>query len=444
MPSAADHEQVLGDLLTASHTITLEELPDVVAEHVPRAGWPEVLIYVADLQQTVLSLLAPRTGDASRRARGYPSALRVDDSVAGRAFQLGRIVADPDEAAGGQQPRHRWWVPLLEGTERLGVARVAADADIGDDAGAVKRLRGLAALLALLLASKRSASDSYARLVRRRGMNVAAEMAWRLMPQHTLTTGRVLISALMEPAYEVSGDAFDYGVAGEVVHLSLFDAMGHDTAAGLTATLALAAARNHRRHQSGILEAAEAIEAALVEQFDGARYATGVLAELNARTGEFSWTNLGHLPPVVLRQGDTAFLHCPPAPPMGTGLGLSATLCQTRLQPGDRLLLYTDGVTEARNRRGEEFGLARVTDFVARHQTASLPAPETLRRLILLHRRHHEGRLNDDATVLLLEWNGPTPYRSEDVETLLGLPDDTAHADSPREAGQAPDADGMA
>ncbi|MET7311881.1 hypothetical protein ABZS68_33700 [Streptomyces sp. NPDC005571] len=84
------------------------------------------------------------------------------------------------------------------GILRVGVpgAQVEADED----------LNRLAGLVALLLVSKRDTSDSYSQLVRRRRMEVSAEMEWQLMPPRTFATDRVLISAIMEPAYQVSGD----------------------------------------------------------------------------------------------------------------------------------------------------------------------------------------------------------------------------------------------
>ncbi|WP_078888203.1 PP2C family protein-serine/threonine phosphatase [Streptomyces sclerotialus] len=422
MSTAAARRSLLADLIAASHLITLEQLPGLVAEHAARAGWPDVLIYLADLQQDMLHLLTERGPDSGygpprQDDRDRPSELRVDGTLAGRAFQLGTVV--PACATGGDQ----WWVPLVNGTERMGVLRIEAP----DDPALMADLRNLAGLIGLMLVSKRGTSDSYSRLVRRREMNVAAEMEWRLMPPRTFATDRVLISAVMEPAYEVSGDVFDYGVAGDTVHLGVFDAMGHDTAAGLTANLALAACRNHRRQHSGMLRTAAAVEEALAAQFDGSRFATGVLADLDLTTGVLSWTSCGHPAPVIIRGGRTALsLDCPPGPPLGTGLGLSPSLCHDQLEPGDRLLLHTDGITEARNPEGEEFGLARFTDFLIRRHSDGLPLPETLRRLIRHHLDYHHGRLNDDATVLLVEWHGPTPYHRSQVEALVGLPGHTA------------------
>ncbi|MGW7575631.1 PP2C family protein-serine/threonine phosphatase [Streptomyces sp. NPDC054765] len=416
---------MLADLIAASHVITLEQLPDVVRKHAARVGWLDVQIYLADLQQDVLCLLAGH-GDGSEGEAPPPEVVRVEGTLAGRAFQTGGIAAGASSAAG------QWWVPLLDGTERLGALRASAAPGAEMDPQAGQDLRNLAGLVALMIVSKRGASDTYAGLVRRRRMNVAAEMEWRIMPPRTFATDRVLISAVMEPAYEVSGDVFDYAIADETVHLALFDAMGHDTAAGLTASLAVAASRNRRRQSPGILEIAEAVEQALVEQFESSRYATGLLAELNAATGVLTWTSLGHPPPVIIRKGRTALsLSCPPAPPMGTDLGLRPTLRRDQLEPGDRLLLYTDGITEARNREGREFGLAGFTDFLIQHHADGLPVPETLRRLIRRHLAYHDGLLGDDATVLLLEWSGPTPYRPARVEALAGLPEHSTVGDAP-------------
>ncbi|MGA5565017.1 PP2C family protein-serine/threonine phosphatase [Streptomyces platensis] len=414
---------MLGDLIAASHVVTLEQVPDLVAKHAAKVGWLDVQIYLADLQQVILCRLGGQASGPGAETESAADVVRVEGTLAGRAFQTGSIVAGSTSEAG------RWWVPMLDGTERLGVLRATAAPDTEMDAQAAQDLRNLGGLIALMMVSKRGVSDTYARLVRRRRMNVAAEMEWRVMPPRTFATDRVLISAVMEPAYEVSGDVFDYAIAEETVHLALFDAMGHDTAAGLTANLALAASRNHRRQDRGILEIAEEVERALVAQFSSTRFATGILAELNAGTGALTWTSLGHPPPVIIRNGRTAVtLSCSPAPPMGTDLGVPPTLCRDQLEPGDRLLLYTDGITEARDRRGHEFGLASFTDFLIQHHADGLPVPETLRRLIRRHLAYHDGRLEDDATVLLLEWSGPIPYRPARVEALAGLPEHTTPA----------------
>ena len=104
-------------------------------------------------------------------------------------------------------------------------------------------------------------------------------------------------------------------------------------------------------------------------------------------TGHFEWVSAGHLEPLVLREGRAVkILEVPPMLPFGLGRsfgapGTAATVGFEQLQPGDLLLLYTDGVTEARSPEGDFFGLDRLVDLVVRNLAAGLPAPE-MRRAI--------------------------------------------------------------
>ncbi|GAA2878738.1 hypothetical protein GCM10010517_40840 [Streptosporangium fragile] len=173
----------------------------------------------------------------------------------------------------------------------------------------------------------------------------------------------------------------------------------------------------------------EAIERVLIGEFGRAtRFVTAIMADLDMTSGLFSWVNRGHHAPVVIRGGRwSTTLDCPPAHPMGLNVGLPVTVCQERFEPGDRLLLYTDGITEARGRGTQEFGLARFIDFIIRHQASDLPVPETLRRLIRAVPDYHHGRLQDDATVLMVEWRGPAHHIPGVRAALIG---DTADVKS--------------
>lgn len=200
---AAGGHRMLGDLLTASHLMPLELLPARVVESAVHAGFSDVLIYVGDLQRRVLRLV---TG-LGEPDTGQETEISVGGTVPGRAYQYGEIV----EAKAPDTQGSHWWVPLVDGTERLGVLRVCS---AHDDPRARGDAAELASLVALILVSKRAGSDSLARLTRSRPLNVAAEMQWRLTNPRSYADGRVVISAAMEPAYEISGDAFDYGTDG--------------------------------------------------------------------------------------------------------------------------------------------------------------------------------------------------------------------------------------
>ncbi|MEV4163217.1 PP2C family protein-serine/threonine phosphatase [Nonomuraea dietziae] len=408
-----DGERMLGGLLQAHHLAAMEDLPALVAEHAQLVGFSQTLIYVADLQQ---QLLVPLPGQHD--VFGEPlEPIRVDVTMAGRAFRQVEIVqarsvsdphaADRAHAPAGEGPM-RLWAPLLDGTERVGVLGVTVP-----EGGEIIqwRVSQLAALISVLVVSKRPHSDSYAQLVRTSPMALSAEVLWNLLPPGTFANNDVVVSAALEPAYAVGGDAYDYAIDGDTLHLSIFDAMGHDTAAGLTATLAVGACRNSRRQGADLFATSETIDAEIAEQFTG-RFATGILASLDLQSGLLSWVNRGHHPPLVIREGRlVATLASLPDPPMGFRMETSTGVLHYRLQPGDRLLFYTDGIIEAQSPEGERFGIERFIDFVIRREADGVPAPETLRRLIQTILEHQHERLQDDATVLTVEWRAQRQYQ---------------------------------
>ncbi|MEU2051367.1 stage II sporulation protein E, partial [Streptomyces albidoflavus] len=200
MESGQDREarrwRMLAGLLADSHLMALELLPSKASEYAAQVGFTQVLIYLADLQREVLR---PLTGD---RDAEYEAELPVDGSVAGRAYQYGTITAGAPAGSG----EHHWWVPLLDGTDRLGVLRITT-ADKAEHEQehthehAEQYMNLLASVIALIIESKQGISDAHARLTRVRPLNIAAEMQWAQMAPRTYADGRVVISAAMEPAY---------------------------------------------------------------------------------------------------------------------------------------------------------------------------------------------------------------------------------------------------
>ncbi|CAM4063416.1 PP2C family protein-serine/threonine phosphatase [Kibdelosporangium persicum] len=381
--------RMLAGLLEASHLASMEALPALVTRHCAAAGFSGVTILVPDLRQENLIMLDPSMG----RTEVSP----VDAGMAGRCYRHVELIASDRGTAG-----HHFWLPLLDGTERVGVLGVVAPVH---DKSTVERLRALASAVALILVSKKPHSDSYAELVRSRPMSVSADLVWPLIPPLAFATEDVVVTGKLEPAYEIGGDALDYAMTGDAVHLSIFDAMGHDRAAGLTVALAVGTCRNSRRRNKSLTETSVAIDEAIAEQFGRRRFATGILAHLDHRTGMFSWVNRGHPPPLLIRQGRwLKELSCRTSPPMGFRLPQEPVECGQHLEPGDRLLFYTDGIVEARAPSGTLFGLQRFADFVVRREADGLSAPETLRRLMHEILEYQHGELQDDATVLLVEW----------------------------------------
>lgn len=383
-------ERMVEGLLREGRLIAPHEVPDLVARHARVIGATDAVIYIADLQQVRL-MPVPGTAVPAREA------LAIEGTVAGWAF---RTVSVLDVDAGGMR---RVWFPLLDSMERLGVLELTVDRF--DDVTSM-RCGMLASLVAGLVVGKRGYGDTFTTLARTREMNLAAEIQNALLPPPTVGDGRVVVSGVVEPAYEVGGDVFDAALNGDDAHVAIIDAVGHDLQAGLVSSVAIGGFRNSRRAGGDLRAVTSAVEDALNREFATDRYATGVFAHVDVGTGHLSWANCGHPRPLLLRAGKMVkVLAVPSGLPLGLGYGLPQ-IGREALEPGDRVVFYTDGVVEARSPQGEPFGENRLVDFIVRHSAAGVLLPETLRRLIHAVLDRQAGRLQDDATILVLEWRG--------------------------------------
>jgi hypothetical protein len=378
---------MLSGLLRQARFQVADDLAPFLAEGGRALGAGDVTIYLADPEQYVLVPL-PRPGSSAE-------ALAVEGTVPGRAFRDVRLQEQDDAG------RQTVWVPVLDGLERLGVVRLEFPAGATRPSGDV--LDAFAALVAELVVTKSAYGDFFHLVRRRRPMSLAAEIAWNLLPPLTFGTDRLVIAAVLAPAYDVGGDSFDYAVDSTTARFAVFDAMGHGLGAGLLATVAMGAYRNARRRSLDLLATAAAVDDAVAAQFGGEQFVTAFLAELHLDRGTLRWHSAGHPAPLLLRSGRVVrMLSAEPGLPLGLGGAREQT--GQALEPGDRLLVFTDGMTEARAANGEFFGAQRLADMVVREDAAGQPAPETMRRLMHAILAHQAGALQDDATAMLVEW----------------------------------------
>jgi serine phosphatase RsbU (regulator of sigma subunit) len=418
-------ERAMSGLLHESHLAAPHEMPALIAQHAAVLGVRDALVYLVDLQQTVL---APFLGSHGPAPEQHLEALPVDSTLAGRTFQLSQVQVQLHGV--GAADGVRVWFPLLDGTARLGVLAVTVEdpADLERDGGVLEvRLSRYAALVAELLMSKSLYGDAIVRAQRRAEMGVAAEIQWALLPPLTFACRQVVVSAALEPAYEVAGDSVDYAVEADVGRFAVFDGMGHGLHSAQLAASTVAAYRNARRGDRNLTGTAAMLDAVATEivgsRQGGEGFITGVLAELALESGVLSWVNAGHPEPLLLREGrlvktlqTTAGLpfglSLPPVLP-GTSAGerVAWRVGTEHLQPGDRVIFYTDGITEARSPAGELFGIQRLVDLLVRTHAAELPAPETLRRVVHALLEHQQHHLSDDATLLLVEWRGGSQHQ---------------------------------
>jgi hypothetical protein len=387
----------LVSLLRASHLLAPDDLASMVAAHARSLGARETVIYLADYEQVTL-LPLPGAGVPQRQE------LAIEATMAGRAFRRVEVVTSSTTGSS-----YRLWVPLLDGVERLGVVELVLPAEPTPDLQ--EDLLALVSLVAELVVTKDAYGDVLTRLRRRKAFSLAAEIQWGLLPPLTFGTERVVITGGLEPAYDIGGDTFDYAVNGDTADLLILDSVGHGLPAAVLASVAVGAYRHARRTMADLPEIAREVNDAIAGQFGASQFATAVLARLDLDTGRLRWINAGHPAPLILRG---SFLVRPPPCPPNRPLGLQDTkpdCCTTRLEPGDRLLLYTDGITEARSPDGEFFGEQRLADFIAAAVAAGDPAPEMVRRLMRHVLAHQADQLQDDASIVVLEWRTGEEHR---------------------------------
>jgi hypothetical protein len=377
--------------------------------------------------------LIPLPEDEEQASQGQAAVepLLIETTTAGQAYRTVEIQHVLDsQASQDWQNAYRVWVPLADGADLLGVLGLTA-ADTGEDT--LARCRALASLAGLMVTAKARVSDTYARAQRSRKMSLQAEMIWALLPPRAFATEHVLLSAFLEPAYEAGGDGFDYSMLGDRLHVSLFDALGHNLSAGLLTSVCMASCRSTRRSEDGSLtRIAARADQAIVRQFGDYRFVTALLAELDVGTGQLSWVCRGHPAPLLIRGNRTVTeFNRPPELPLGLSVVdadgeaddsiveapvVEVTVHTEQLVPGDRVLFYTDGVTEGHTTGGTPFGVERLGQFVIEHTAAGTPAPEMMRQLNHEIMDHQSGELRDDATVVMVEWEPGHPRRDLTAE----------------------------
>jgi hypothetical protein len=404
--------QVTAEILRRSHLMRPADIADALSEAARPLGVSSARVYLADIQQRQLEPLT--------LARNHPGPLPVDSTLAGRAYQTLTIQAAPARGAFTDGDSYQVWLPLVDGTERLGVLNLT----VSDISGAMlDRYRLLASLTGVMVMAKASYSDAYARTQRSRAMALQAELIWAFLAPRTFATDRVLVATSLEPAYEAGGDAYDYALLGDHLHVAIFDALGHDLSAGLLASVGIASCRSTRRSGGTLTDITARADSAIAGYFGDDQFVTALLCDLHLGTGLLTWIPCGHPPPLLIRGRTVKELTRASQPPLGLASAYArrgqsrhdartAPPCTEKLEPGDRLLLYTDGVTEGRASDGTPFGLRRLADFIIRHSSTDLPAPEIMRRLNHAILDYQRGRLRDDATVVLIEWQPDQPGRN--------------------------------
>ena len=396
-------EKLLGSLLDRAHTMPPQLIAPLIAQEIAMIGGRDVTVLLQDYDQMTL---VPLPGEGLVVGPVQP----IDDSLAGLAFRTDEIIERPwgDVV--------RLYVPLLDGTDRVGVLVFTLDHLDEHDRRLARRLAGL---VADMLVTKSMYTDHFFQTRRRQPMTLSAEMQWQLLPPLMMTTPQVAVAGALEPAYDVAGDSFDYALNGDVLHLCMIDAMGHGLDAAVMATLAIGAYRHARRIDVELADLYAAMDSAVADQFGPDRFATAQMARLDVGSGRLQWVNAGHPPPLLIRDGRIlGQLDSPTTLPVGFG-GATPIVTQALLQRGDRVLFFTDGLTEEHTKGGAEFGESRMMEVIERVEADGAPIQESVRRISRTLMLERGGATTDDSTLLMLEWtDGPAADLSSKEEQI--------------------------
>ena len=387
-PEVAFPPEALLSLLADTTELPASELTRVVSLAGTVLGADRARVLVADYGLVWLQQL----GDDG--PSGEPQA--IEGTLAGHAFAREEAVVSEGEPT-------LVYVPLSEGSERLGVLELTYGTWTEDVRAA---LAPVVRVLVLVLISKRRYTDVVLRARRYQRLSIAAELQWDLLPPLNCSTDRASVSGILEPAYSIGGDSFDYAMNRDRAEFAIVDAVGHGMSAVLMSVAAITSLRNARRESLDLHDAYESTGQLIATQFGPECFVTAQLGSLALDTGELTWLNAGHPLPLLVRDGSyVGELPCRPSVPMGLG-GPVAEIAVVKLQPGDRVLFHTDGVTETQAPGGERFGIPRLADFLVRATLDGVSPAETVRRLSALIMQHNGADLSDDATLLLVQYHG--------------------------------------
>ncbi|MGA5008868.1 PP2C family protein-serine/threonine phosphatase [Streptomyces koyangensis] len=336
----------------------------------------------------------------------------TEETAAGQADRIERLPLDGtryDEVLRSQRLLQvpdgpegtRVLAPVTNRGDTLGVLELFLHDEV--TAQVRERIEGAAHVLAYILVTDRRFTDLYHWGQRTTTVSLAAEIQRQLLPASPCCEADAFtLAAALVPADNIAGDTYDFALDRDTLHVSVTDAMGHDVDASLMATLLVSASRGARRAGVDLAEQARRTHQALLDHGNGT-FATGLLFRLALDGSGAQFVNAGHHWPLRLREGRVEEVHPEVDMPFGVPEADAHRVQELDVRPGDRLVLYTDGMRE---RRAETVDLPALV-----LATAGDHPRQVVHTLTAAVDEACGGRLTDDATVLCLDWYGPRHSR---------------------------------
>ncbi|HEV7936232.1 MAG TPA: PP2C family protein-serine/threonine phosphatase [Actinomadura sp.] len=350
----------------------------------------EAEIYLADYPMTflipVMSCLDP---------------VRMDNTPAGHAFAAQRtIVEAPDGPAEGPCRTH---LPITVQGDRLGILTVSSAQELAAEELVV--LSVIATVIARALKIADLGTDMYRRVRRRDRLTLAAEIQWELLPGRSCRYDEYDLAGHLEPAYTVCGDSYDWAASAEKLTVTVSNGRGQGTPAALLTHLAVSAMRNARRSGSGLVDQATLANEVICSQYGGDHSVATLLLEFDTTTGEARAVDAGSPQIWRMRGGKIDQIELTAQMPLGMFHDTDFTEQRFTVEPGDRLVIASDGVHGAVSPRGDRYGATALTRALRRTRLQDpAEAVRSLTRSLLDH--YEDTELTDDAVFLCMDWTG--------------------------------------
>ncbi|MGW3361226.1 PP2C family protein-serine/threonine phosphatase [Streptomyces bungoensis] len=378
----------LDEVLRAAEDAAPVESVEVVARNLEKrfSATDVSFLFVDILGQEVVRL--PKAGVAGQ---AYAEAERfaLAGSVHDRVLRSQRLHEE-DHPEGGC----RLVAPVTNRGNCIGVLEIVVPHTDDTVRDAVTQA---AHALAYIVVTDRRFTDLYHWGRRTTTMSLAAEIQHQLLPSASCCeAAQFTLAGGLAPADDIGGDTYDYALNQNTLHLSITDAMGHDTQSALLATLTVNALRGARRAGLGLLDQANAAHRAIAQNARG--MTTGQLLRVELDTGACELVNAGHPWPLLLRGGRAEELKVRVNLPFGVPSPVAYEVQRLQLEPGDRLVLITDGMHERCAAALDLPGIVR--------DTRDQHPREAVRAMTAAVLGACGGQLADDATTLVLDWHG--------------------------------------
>ena len=367
----------VGITLLASATLneTLEQIVSLVFEAVPA---DRCLIMMRDEGSEDLRVAVARLRDRV----GEVGEIRVSRNVLDEVVIRGKSVLTSDAQ---HDPRFASGTMVLQGVRSvlavpLGVTDkvfgiIYADSPIAEGRFTEDHLKVLTTLASVAAIRVENARLIEARLERERlerELALASEIQQRFQPTAPPQINGYELQGISFPCYEIGGDYYDFieREDGRLV-IALGDVSGKGTAAALLMSSLHAAIHAQSASHNSLVATISAVNRYLADNIPANRFVTLFYAELDPESGALSFLNAGHNPPLIVHSAGTVEQLASGGLPLGIKRDADYREGRTLIQPGDVLVIYSDGVTEAVSPTGEEFGATRLYEVVSRNIEAS-------------------------------------------------------------------------